>query len=414
MAAAAAQQAQAQTPARALTTPPHRTPTHSHTQAQTSTSGSGSCATGALANSDPASVDAPKHSGLTTPIQTPAQVARPPPPRAPPPRAVATSPLARMRSAPERNVSFTEPMPVRAGSVDTADQNMGDTVQGSGDGRRRNDKDDDEDAFPLSTQDDAFLATVDLGEGDLGRPIDFEEGMGGAASVSEPELDSARQLPAVPPRPQVRDHAESGTSAWSSSGGAPKTNMRNEVQGQPAAKRPPLTSDPNASTSGGQPRPQPRSGPLNTVSTSMSTRAEPLAQDIKRPRPSMTSMGGFHFPPGMVRLFFSFSPSVVIPRSLQHPAYMRDLSPLFYFTLSHFLLFIGFPFFWRAETAIATAAPTTRPKTCGTTIRPDDDEYASDGTDERAQAQCRGDAVRVFFCVGVSSCLPSVVVIVSG
>ena len=83
-------------------------------------------------------------------------------------------------------------MPTRAGSADTADQDMDDTVQINGEGN-----DEDEDVFRLSTQDDAFLATVDLGEGDLGRPIDFEEGMSGVSvmdtSVLEPGRDVAEQ-----------------------------------------------------------------------------------------------------------------------------------------------------------------------------------------------------------------------------
>lgn len=301
--AAAAQQAQAQTP-------PHRAPTHTPIHASTSGSGMNN----APGNRDP--VDATKPSGLTTPIQTPVQAPRPPPPRAPPPRTVATSSLARMRSVPERSVSFAESMPTRAGSADTADQDMDDTVQINGEGN-----DEDEDVFRLSTQDDAFLATVDLGEGDLGRPIDFEEGMSGVSvmdtSVLEPGRDVAEQLPAVAlpqpqPQPQVRDRA------GSYSGGPPKTTARNEAQGQPVAN-PPLSTlgngnnnaDPNPSSSSGQPWPQPQSGPPNTASTSTSaptssTRTGPPAQEAKRPRPAMISMGGFHFPLGMVGFFLYF------------------------------------------------------------------------------------------------------------
>lgn len=315
MAAAAAQQAQAQAPARALATPPHRAPAHPHAHALTS--GSGSDTTGAPANRGPPSVDVPKRSGLATPIQTPAQALRPPPPQAPPPRAIATSPLARIRSAPERSVSFTEPMPTRADSADAVGQDMDDALQGYGGGGRRNDENEDEDPFPLSTQDDAFLATVDLGEGDLGRPIDFEEGMGGVSMMDAAVFEPGPEYAAPPqPQPQVRDRAGSGTNAVSLSGGVPKTSTRNEVQAQPAARLPLSTSgngnanaDHNASARGGQPRPQSRSGPPNTASTSTSsTRPGPPAQDVKRTHPTMTSMGGFHIPPGMVPLsFFSLS-----------------------------------------------------------------------------------------------------------
>ncbi|KAH0835884.1 hypothetical protein J3R83DRAFT_9764 [Lanmaoa asiatica] len=302
---AAAQQAQA--PARALATPPHNPPTHPHAHASTSVSGTIDAST----NRGLPPVDAPKPGGLATPIQTPVQAQPPPPPRGPPPRVVATSPLARMRSAPERSASFSESMPVRAGSADAADQDMCDAVQGNSHGN-----DEDEDAFPLSTQDDAFLATVDLGEGDLGRPIDFEEGIGGVSMVDssmlEPGSDCAGESPAAPPQPhpQVRDRAGSGSSAGSSSGGPPKTK---EVQAQPATKPPLSTStngngnghvDRNASASGGQSQSHPRSGPPSTASASTSTpstssiRAGPPVQDVKRSHSVMTSMGGFHFPPG--------------------------------------------------------------------------------------------------------------------
>ena len=205
-----------------------------------------------------------------------------------------------MTSAPERSVSFAKLMP-RANSADSADQTTRHTDEGNGQGNVE-----DDDPFPLSTQDDAFLATVDLGEGDLGRPIDFDEGMGGVSmmdtSVLEPELDSAERSPVALPRsePQLRDRVGSGPSAGSPSGGPSKMNTRNDGQAQPAAK-PPSTSanvEPKASTSGGQP--QPRSGPPNTASASASSTLSTRAGPSARP-----SMGGFHLPPAMVRPFSS-------------------------------------------------------------------------------------------------------------
>ena len=138
--------------------------------------------------------------------------------------------------------------------------------------------DEDDDAFPLTTQDDARPATVDLGEGNPGRPIDFDEGMGGMSimvtPVAEPELDSTERSPVALPQPehQVRGRAGSEPSAGSSSGGPSKVNTRNDAQAQPAA------------------------GPPNTASASstpstLSTRAGPLARTL------------IHLPPGMVRPF---------------------------------------------------------------------------------------------------------------
>ncbi|KAG1736133.1 Rad52/22 family double-strand break repair protein-domain-containing protein [Suillus paluster] len=47
---------------------------------------------------------------------------------------------------------------------------------------------DDETSYSLDSEDDEFWANVDLGDGDLGRPIHFEEGLGGV-SVSEVTFD---------------------------------------------------------------------------------------------------------------------------------------------------------------------------------------------------------------------------------
>ncbi|KAI6168404.1 hypothetical protein EDD17DRAFT_1527392 [Pisolithus thermaeus] len=43
--------------------------------------------------------------------------------------------------------------------------------------------------YGLSPDDDAFLATVDLGDCDLGRPIDFEEGLGGVSTMDDSMID---------------------------------------------------------------------------------------------------------------------------------------------------------------------------------------------------------------------------------
>jgi len=119
--AAAAPQAQAQTPTRALAMPPQGS--------VTSKSGSGTIATST--NRAPHSADTSKPNKLAMPIQTPRRIQRLPPPLSEtfPPRAVAKSPLARTPKAPGRRVSFAEPMAmqIRASCVDAADQAMHDT-----------------------------------------------------------------------------------------------------------------------------------------------------------------------------------------------------------------------------------------------------------------------------------------------
>ena len=289
MAVAQHAQAQAQTPVSAVSSPSHEAPPHTLTHM--SASGSGSDTASTPANRGSPSVNTPKSHGLATPIQTPTQPQRPPPPRVPPPRAVATSPLARMRSAPEPSAPpMPPPMPARAESADPMD----DTDLGN---RQAIDKDDD-DAFPISTQDDAFLATVDLGEGDLGRPIDFDEGVGSVSVMDASMLEQEQKPPAPPPQPQYQHQVRDGeSSAGSERGGTYNPSTRNDAQVQPVANPP--------SRSAGQGQPLPRSGSTSgsasTYTPSMSsTRTGPPVQDIKRP---MTiSMGGSHYPPGTVCL----------------------------------------------------------------------------------------------------------------
>jgi len=73
--------------------------------------------------------------------------------------------------------------------------------------------DDDSFSYAFGSDDDAFLATVDLGEGDLGRPIDVNEGLGGTnlgqsttALLDEDLLDTSS---AHPPR-QMQEEECSG------------------------------------------------------------------------------------------------------------------------------------------------------------------------------------------------------------
>lgn len=47
-----------------------------------------------------------------------------------------------------------------------------------------------EDSFSFFSDDDAMLATIDLGDGDLGRPIDFDEGSRGVESESQDLYDA--------------------------------------------------------------------------------------------------------------------------------------------------------------------------------------------------------------------------------
>lgn len=234
-----------------------QTPTRVTPQrASTPASGSGTVET--PANRGPSHTNVTKPNALATPTQTPVRVQRPPPPRAPPTRPVVSSPLARIPSAPERNVSVPGPMPPRASSVDRADQPIQNVGQASANVSTFEDYDDE---FPLNTQ-DVLMATMDFDE--LERLIDYDEGVGGV-SISELdaglELDSADLSTAVVPlsEPQVHDRAASGSSVGSSLSGPSKA--------------------------------QPRDGTPSSVSASTSNTAA---------RPRLPSTSNFH-PAGVVR-----------------------------------------------------------------------------------------------------------------
>ncbi|KAJ8693851.1 DNA repair protein rad52, variant 2 [Pleurotus ostreatus] len=134
---------------------------------------------------------------------------------------------------------------------------------------------DPDESFGFLSDDDAFLAAVDLGEGDLGRPIDPDEGLGGPAlsanSVqSESEiLDTNRHVSeqAQHVRFQEASHQERGTLS-----GATRPSVRTESGvGQRA-----------------------------TVGAEQFRAATPgSSANSHQLRSGTPSMGGFHFPAGV-------------------------------------------------------------------------------------------------------------------
>ncbi|TDL18781.1 hypothetical protein BD410DRAFT_467602 [Rickenella mellea] len=194
---------------------------------------------------------------------------------------------------------------------------------------------DDFDSFMFNSDDDAFLAGVDLGEGDvaadLGRPIDSEEGVGGAIDFDEgagmelgvsgiglassAESNSAAPVNAVDGQNHVR-FASGGSKSHTSSCGsfsnvcADGTNNFNKPDIRTSsAKHPAQTT--GAST-GMHPPPRPsishanNQGPQSASDASRvkenvdsSVRPGPAAQPHGQNRPQ-APVGGFHFPPGIV------------------------------------------------------------------------------------------------------------------
>ncbi|KAG0704949.1 Rad52/22 family double-strand break repair protein-domain-containing protein [Suillus ampliporus] len=215
-------------------------------------------------------------SGLNTPIHTPVQ-------RAGNAnygqyRQIAPSPLAQPE---QRRVSFTEP----AAELPPADEVVIPPA--------------DETLYSIDSDDDEFYANVDLGDGDLGRPIDFEEGMG-EVSVSDVTFEQAEAATSGNHRESSK--APNGNSVHdresSSSGRGEVTAPGGSRLSHSNAPRPPSCSiNFKSSTSWTQ------QCSKCTCSSSEDARVKLqcicfLHQKVRRAAPSM---GGFHFPPGMVR-----------------------------------------------------------------------------------------------------------------
>ncbi|KAG6331988.1 hypothetical protein ID866_7100 [Astraeus odoratus] len=80
-----------------------------------------------------------------------------------------------------------------------------------------------QDNYGLNSDDEAFLAAVDLGEGDLGRPIDFDEGLGAVSVVDDSILEPGQESRPASARspviqhPQVQARSTNGSSSSSNS-----------------------------------------------------------------------------------------------------------------------------------------------------------------------------------------------------
>ncbi|KAG1823513.1 Rad52/22 family double-strand break repair protein-domain-containing protein [Suillus subaureus] len=155
----------------------------------------------------------------------------------------------------------------------------------------------DETSYSIDSEDDEFYANVDLGDGDLGRPINFEEGMGGE-SVSDVTFDQGEAATSGNPRepskaPQGnsvhgREISSSGRGEVTAPGG-PRFSHSNAPRfqpGPPAANTVRHGLDDAGGTSPVPPRTHESSSSSASASSSEARRGTP-------------SIGGFHFPPGM-------------------------------------------------------------------------------------------------------------------
>lgn len=271
----------------------------------------------------PASVKgkAPARStGLNTPITTPAHVQN----------------QTRQRQVPltlqepERRVAFTDPAPHQPAEAEVPD---------TGD-----------DSFNFGSDDDAFLALVDLGEGDLGRPIDYDEGLGGVSSSTDNTFDhggdasiylskeaDAQELPyqglaagsgtriaAMGSGNQQQNHQWANSASGPGSGTSMATGLLSRLlpqqQNQQRPPNPPSNVNTNLHLNA---KPLSRltnrnqnqcTGSSNDNGTAAVMNHPSANTSIPSKRPITPSMGGFHFPPGVA--------SILPPPLLIHVTYI--------------------------------------------------------------------------------------------
>jgi len=156
----------------------------------------------------------------------------------------------------------------------------------------------DETSYSLDSDDDAFYATVDLGDGDLGRPINFEEGSGGVnvsyISSDREDADTSKTLRESPNTLQGNSLPDRSSS---NSGGGEATTAgisrfslvnapSSRVQAKSSTTSRTLRGVDNAAGAPMAPPPKPEPG--SKFSSSEAKRVVP-------------SLGRFDFPPGVVR-----------------------------------------------------------------------------------------------------------------
>ncbi|KAJ7665934.1 RAD52 DNA repair protein [Mycena polygramma] len=237
----------------------------------------------------------PRHmqpTGLHTPITTPAQD-----------RKVSFAQAGQAQTKPPPQAQMPPP-PVPAAATDDAG----------------------DESFGYFSDDDAFLAAVDMGEGDLGQPIDFEEGAGGStvSSASDeekaPEAAPAPQkpddrygpmglgrAPAVQPQRVIPPHQQKAYVS-NASGANGNTAVRKPVSGGSSAsgsasralaianaqREAAAASNQREAATTSNPPSGAASAPSAGNTAAASAQAQPPAK-----RPPTPSVGGFHFPPGM-------------------------------------------------------------------------------------------------------------------
>ncbi|KAJ6478777.1 RAD52 DNA repair protein [Mycena vitilis] len=283
----------------------------------------------ALSDKPPAAASGSTSRSMTTPVRAPAPAPAPQPQRWQQPQQPA-KPISSVprhmqptglhtpitTPAPERKVSFAQagqaqtkpppqaqmpPPPVPAAAADDAG----------------------DESFGYFSDDDAFLAAVDMGEGDLGQPIDFEEGASAVSSASDEEKAPAAapaphktddrygpmglgRAPAVQPQrvipaPQQKAYASNASGANGNTAARKPVSGGSSASGSASRALAIANAQREAAAASNQREATTSNPPSGAASASSAGNAAAASAQALPPakRPPTPSLGGFHFPPGM-------------------------------------------------------------------------------------------------------------------
>ncbi|KAF9077439.1 hypothetical protein BDP27DRAFT_1442092 [Rhodocollybia butyracea] len=153
-----------------------------------------------------------------------------------------------------------------------------------------------DESFALGSEDDAFFASVDLGEADMGRPIDFTEGLAGRRNVDQSNISLSTPGLHQP----AQDNTVVSTSSISATGYSPplfqQTSKIEQKLPQQQSSHQPQRPSSNLSRTYDVLNRQPQSGVVpNNPSRELND-----STNVINSTPAPRRMGGFSFPPGVL------------------------------------------------------------------------------------------------------------------
>ncbi|KAJ3864520.1 Rad52/22 family double-strand break repair protein-domain-containing protein [Lentinula novae-zelandiae] len=225
--------------------------------------------------------------GLNTPITTPAALQ--PIPRLIPPQQAQDTPN-------HRQVVFADsPLANKVTAVANTLHAPGESLDDVGAG---------DDSFALGSEDDAFFASVDLGNADIGRPIDFEEGSGNGGNQKRGQnhlstsASHQNNIQSTRLNPASSSSSATSSSAMTHNSSKVLPPLHPHKDGQRNQILPHQAQRPVLIASKGSDAPDRQTHP-NAI---LSDTARDSTNVVATSTPASRRMGGFSFPPDLASL----------------------------------------------------------------------------------------------------------------